>query len=461
MAKDLGLQRGQVLAEKYKLAECIGRGGMGEVWRAEHLTLKADVAIKFIHTELSGAEDIAKRFTREAQAAAAIRSAHVVQILDYGVDGAMAYIVMELMQGESLADRLERDGRLAPAELAKIMTHMARAVGRAHEAGIVHRDLKPDNVFLTYADDELVAKVLDFGIAKFQPTAGSTLSASTRTGALMGTPYYMSPEQAEGNRELDFRTDIWAMGVIGYQVLIGCRPFDSDALGNLLMKICAHPVPVPSQAGPVPDGFDDWFATACNRDATARFASAKQAAEALSAICGGDSAIAGEPAPRPMMAPAPALVATNQPLSRTLDPIPKKSPLVPLMVLGVAGLLLVSGVGGYWYMTKDAPTAATSAQPEPEASTASATEGALTPTTEATTEPSMKPSGEDAGAASPEPKPEQTADKPAAPKPKAAPTPRPPRTTKPPRPTPKPAAPTPKPTGKPPPSIPTSGEGLL
>ncbi len=457
MAKDLGLQPGLVLAEKYKLAECIGHGGMGEVWRAEHLTLKADVAIKFIHTELSGAEDIAKRFTREAQAAAAIRSANVVQILDYGVDGAMAYIVMELMQGESLADRLERDGRLAPAELAKIMTHMARAVGRAHEAGIVHRDLKPDNVFLTYADDELVAKVLDFGIAKFQPTPGSTLSASTRTGALMGTPYYMSPEQAEGNRELDFRTDIWAMGVIAYQVLIGTRPFDSDALGNLLMKICAHPLPIPSQAGPVPEGFDEWFATACNRDSAARFASAKLAAEALSAICGGDSAIAGAAGPRPMMQSAPAFVATNQPLSRTLDPIPKKSAWVPLLVLGVAGLLLVAGLGGYWYMTRDVPTVATSTQPEPEASTAPATDLVTPPTTESATEPTTG----DAGVTEAPAGNEKSAAKPPEPKPKAVRRPRTPRPARPPRPTSKPAAPTPKPTSKPTPQVPITEDGLL
>ena len=457
VAKDLGLQPGQVLAEKYKLAERIGQGGMGEVWRAEHLTLKADVAIKFIHTELSGAEDIAKRFTREAQAAAAIRSAHVVQILDYGVDGVMAYIVMELLQGQNLADRLEREGRIAPAELAKVMTHVARAVGRAHEAGIVHRDLKPDNIFLTYADEELVAKVLDFGIAKFQPTPGATLSSSTRTGTLMGTPYYMSPEQAEGNRELDFRTDIWAMGVIAYQLLIGYRPFDSDALGNLLMKICAHPLPIPSQAGPVPEGFDDWFATACNRDPTARFASAKQAAEALSAICSGNTAIAGEAGPRPMMPSAPAFVATNQPLSRTLDPIPKRSALVPLLVLGVAGLLLVSGIGGYWYMTRDAPTAASSAQPVTEASTAPAAESTPAPTTETTADQTE----DDAGTAEAPAGADKSAAKPAEPTPKAVRTPRTPRTTRPPRPTPKPAKPTPKPTSKPTPQVPITEDGLL
>jgi serine/threonine protein kinase len=341
-----GFSPGYILAHKYRLVACIGVGGMGEVWRALHLTLNAHVAIKFIHTHLNAATDASGRFMREAQAAAALRSPHVVQILDYGVDGTLAYMVMELLEGESLAARLQRP-LVQPAELARIMTHVARALSKAHEAGIVHRDLKPDNIFLTNAHDELIAKVLDFGIAKFK--TGVAVDASTRTGAVLGTPYYMSPEQAEGNRHVDHRTDIWAMGVIAFECLTGQRPFDSEAFGHLLLKICTHPIPVPSQVAPVPHGFDEWFATAVNRDASQRFASAKEAAEALTRVCSapqrpftGSSSNAIASAFAASTA-APVLASTNQSLARTVEPSPRRSLLLPLLVVGVVGAVTVGG----------------------------------------------------------------------------------------------------------------------
>ncbi len=456
MQPDLGLAPGHILADKYQLAECIGRGGMGEVWRAQHLALKADVAIKFIRTALSGAEEMTTRFVREAQAAAAIRSAHVVQILDYGMDGDMAYIVMELMQGESLGALLAREGRVTPDVLSRIMTHVARALARAHEAGIVHRDLKPDNIYLTQADDELIAKVLDFGIAKFQPGVTGTLDSNTRTGAMMGTPYYMSPEQAEGERQVDFRTDIWAMGVISYQALLGKLPFDSDALGGLLLRICSHPIPVPSQVGPVPQGFDQWFATAVNRDANARFASAKDAATALKDVCARAAGQSTLPAVAPTApvnagsAQQVALLATNQPLSRTLDPIPKRSALVPVLALGTVALALVAG-GGYFALTRYQAganrAATTEASAAPETAPSAAPELSVSDTPEVAPE---EPAEADAGAAEPE------LEKPTA---KQAPAQRPaaktPTTGK------EPSAGAAKPAPKPTLSVPGSAEGLL
>ena len=137
---------GQVLAHRYRLESRLGEGGMGSIWRAEHLVLAAPVALKLIDPEIAEDEDATARFMREAQSAATLRSPHVVQILDYGMDGKVPFIAMELLEGENLAQRIKRLGRIAPAETARILTHVGRAMGRAHEAGIVHRDLKPENV---------------------------------------------------------------------------------------------------------------------------------------------------------------------------------------------------------------------------------------------------------------------------------------------------------------------------
>src|SRR5690606_37813357 len=157
-------QAGRVLNGRYRLEEKLGEGGMGQIWRAEHLILKAPVAVKLVDREAIPDDETLSRFIREVQAAAAIRSPHVVQILDYGTDDQLPFMVMELWDGEPLAQRLQREKRVSAVETARIMTHSARAVGRAHEEGIVHRDLKPENVFLVKNDDEEVAKVLDFGV---------------------------------------------------------------------------------------------------------------------------------------------------------------------------------------------------------------------------------------------------------------------------------------------------------
>jgi serine/threonine-protein kinase len=189
---------GLVLGGKYRLVHRLGRGGMGAVWRAEHLTLNSPVAIKLIEPSTAQDAQALARFMREARTAAALRSPHVVQILDYGVEEEeLPYIVMELLEGESLAERLARRGPLGLRETGRIIQHVARALARAHESGIVHRDLKPENVFIVKNDDEEVAKVLDFGIVKASPGALGPPdgASSTQTGTLLGTPYFMGPEQ--------------------------------------------------------------------------------------------------------------------------------------------------------------------------------------------------------------------------------------------------------------------------
>jgi serine/threonine-protein kinase len=268
------------LAHRYRLESQLGEGGMGSIWRAEHLVLAAPVAVKLIDPEIAEDEDATARFMREAQAAASLRSPHVVQILDYGFDGKVPFMAMELLEGENLAQRIKRLGRVSPAETARILMHVGRAVGRAHEAGIVHRDLKPENVFIVKNEDEELAKVLDFGVAKVDKKIIGP-SAVTRTGSLLGTPYYMSPEQAQGNKTVDHRSDLWSLGVIAFECLIGKRPFYSDAIGDLVLQICVRDIPVPSQHGIVPEGFDAWFARAIARDPELRFQSARELTDAL------------------------------------------------------------------------------------------------------------------------------------------------------------------------------------
>ncbi|MET0795681.1 MAG: protein kinase [Polyangiaceae bacterium] len=285
----------KVLADRYRLARQLGKGGMGSVWLAEHLALNSWVAIKLMDPSIASTVEGAERFKREAQAAASLRSAHVVQVLDYGVHEDTPFLVMELLQGQSLAECIEREKRLTPERTLTIVTQVARAIGRAHAAGIVHRDLKPDNIFLIREDDQELAKVLDFGIAK---TTGPRFGGmETRTGVTMGTPYYMSPEQVEGKKALDHRSDLWSLTVIACECLTGLRPFDGETFGELLLNICARPVAPPSRQGFFLPGFDEWFSKGTNRDPEQRFASAQELAASLADV------VAGRVKPLPLSAP--------------------------------------------------------------------------------------------------------------------------------------------------------------
>src|SRR5687768_1293082 len=215
---------------KSRLTRVLGRGGMGAVWEGTHATLGTRVAVKFIDPEYADSPDARNRFENEARAAASLRSKHVVEMYDHGLseDGS-PFIVMEYLEGEPLDRRLDREGRLSPAETARILLQACRAVARAHRAGIVHRDLKPENLFLVWDDEEQsdFVKVLDFGIAKFTDRSVN-VSSATRTGSVLGTPFYMSPEQARGLRSVDHRTDVWSLGVIAYRCIVGSLPFDGE-----------------------------------------------------------------------------------------------------------------------------------------------------------------------------------------------------------------------------------------
>ncbi|HKO91449.1 MAG TPA: serine/threonine-protein kinase, partial [Polyangiaceae bacterium] len=276
---------GRVIAGRYRLEAPLGSGGMGTIWSAEHTGLRSRVAIKFLDAAIADDPEMLERFLREAQSAAAVRGSHVVQIFDCGVDGRDPYIAMELLEGETLDERLTARVRLTPVELNQIFNQVATAVGNAHHLGVIHRDLKPPNIFLAREGELEVAKVLDFGIAKLmnrdlQLAAGT----GTRTGTLLGTPSYMSPEQARGSRSLDQATDLWSLAVIAFECLTGQLPFAGKTLGDLVVQICTEQPAIPSEVARVPGGFDDWFLKGVSKDPADRFGTAREMAEALQEI---------------------------------------------------------------------------------------------------------------------------------------------------------------------------------
>jgi serine/threonine protein kinase len=270
-----------LVTPKLRLVRQLGSGGMGAVWLADHLGLNTQVVVKFVSDKLVWSSEAVARFAREASAASQVKSPHVVQMLDHGVmETGIPYIVMELLEGHDLADHLTPAG-LPPREVVPIITQLARALTRAHERGIVHRDIKPSNVFLCeMGGGELFVKLLDFGVAKHE--AATKPGEETRTGALIGSPFYMSPEQLVGDKSVDFRSDLWSLGVLAFEALTGARPFRGDTIGALTMQVHTEPLPRPSQKNPaLPPAIDGWFLKACARDPAARFGGAKELAAAL------------------------------------------------------------------------------------------------------------------------------------------------------------------------------------
>jgi hypothetical protein len=398
-----------VIAERFRLNRQLGQGGMGSVWHATHLALDIPCAVKFIEGEIAQLPEAQSRFEREAKAAAQLRSPHVVQILDHGVWLGTPYIAMELLDGEDFGKRLQRLGRMPPRDVLRIVAQVCRALTKAHSVGIVHRDLKPDNIFLVPDDDREIAKVLDFGIAK---ATGSGIDGSnTKTGAMLGTPYYMSPEQAQGIKAVDHRSDLWSLAVIVFQAITGKLPFESEALGDLLVRIIVAPVPMPSSYAPdLPPTFDRWWERASQRDPGARFQSARELGDALALAFGQsqglsvDAGFGTDPgtgnylavgaAPHGMT-PNPTLANTPQPpyggtqpfqgmgpttgatMSRTYDSpvgVPKSRKGM-FIGLGAGGLMVVAiaalGIS-FALKGKEAPAVATSGSPPSSPTTVAA-----------------------------------------------------------------------------------------
>ncbi len=278
----------RIIADKYRLDRPLAAGGMGSVWAAWNTHLDVPVAVKFMAPPLAASQELVARFEREARAAAQLRSPHVVQIFEHGIDGGLPFIVMELLEGEDLGTRMRRAGRLSLVQTADVVAGVCKALRRAHAMGIVHRDLKPANVYLAHIgdeDDDEVVKVLDFGVVK---SLGEHVdSGVTKTGELIGTPSYMSPEQARTTKKVDHRSDLWSLGIIAYRALTASLPFPKEEGLDRLMRICQEPIPPPSSIHPdIGPDVDAFFERALAIEPDARYQTAREMAEAMKALAG-------------------------------------------------------------------------------------------------------------------------------------------------------------------------------
>ena len=242
---------GTVIAGRYRLERELGAGGMGVVWSALDVNGGGYVALKLLRAADDDAQS-RRRFIREARAATAVRHPHVVTVHDVVLlDDGTPVIVMELLEGEPLSAKLRREKRLSVAELARILLPVVSAVGTAHTLGIVHRDIKPDNIFLSREGDREIVKVVDFGIAKLTIEGdGEKTGGMTTTGTMLGTPLYMSPEQAFGEKDVDYRSDIWSLGILVYKCLAGKVPTYADNVGQILKIILSDKIPPLDEKAP-------------------------------------------------------------------------------------------------------------------------------------------------------------------------------------------------------------------
>lgn len=281
---------GEVLGGKYRLVQFIGEGGMGAVYEAQHAIVGRRFAVKLLHADLAQDPGALERFSREAQAAGALESENIASVVDFGhAADDVPYIVMELLVGEDLAKLLAREGPLSVPRAVGLAIQACRGLDAAHAAGIVHRDLKPENLFVTRrGDGSDLLKILDFGIAKLARTTGDDDQPNlTQTGSTMGTPLYMPPEQARGEKQLDHRADIYALAVILYEALSGERPHNGESYNAILYHILTQaPRPLTSLRPSIPSDLADVVHRALSPDPGHRPQSAMELARAISRHAG-------------------------------------------------------------------------------------------------------------------------------------------------------------------------------
>jgi serine/threonine-protein kinase len=302
---DLDALVGSIVAGKYRIDRVLGRGGMGAVFSATNATIGKRVALKFLTHNTARDKSATMRFQREAEAAGVIESEHIVHVFDSGTtEDGLPFLVMELLTGEDLRSRLQREGMLSIPHAIEIATQVLRGLVRAHALGIVHRDLKPDNIFLCRRDDgSVLAKIVDFGISKL--SHGRAAKTLTRRGTVLGTAYYMAPEQAQAAEGVDHRADLYGVGTLLFEMLAGRPPHMAPTHEAVLVAICTKDAPdIRALRSDVPSGLARTIERALARDRDARIPSAEEFLEEL----------AGGPAPPAIARAHTAKSAAEPPL---------------------------------------------------------------------------------------------------------------------------------------------------
>ena len=329
---------GVTFAERYVIERQLGTGGMASVWLAYDRTLERLCALKVLDADAT-TEDARNRFHREARVTARIHSMSVVNLFDHGVWQGLPYIVMEYLDGEDLASRIAREGRLDQRQTCDIIVQVARGLTHAHGSGVIHRDIKPENIFLVATDDGEIAKILDFGIATRDVRVTTD---DTQPGIFLGTPIYASPEQVRGP-DVDFRTDLWSLAVVAFECLTGQTPFTGNTLEELCGRILTEPAPrITPYDAELPAELDQWVSRALSKQAPERFDSAKELADSfVSAIGYARFTIPSLP-PRAEM---PSFVDFSERSSVAAQP--KRRLLPRLLAPALAAVLVIGVVVGY------------------------------------------------------------------------------------------------------------------
>jgi eukaryotic-like serine/threonine-protein kinase len=338
-----GLAEGSVVAGKYRLREVLGEGGMGLVVSAHHEALDRTVALKVLRRESAKDAVMVERFLREARAAANLKSEHVAHVLDVGtLPSGAPFMVLEYLQGADLQQVLSRDGRLSVAVACNYVVQACEAVAEAHASGIVHRDLKPENLYLTTglggAD---FVKVLDFGVSK---VLSADRAALTTTGIALGSPVYMAPEQVRGSRDVGPRADVWALGVVLYELLTSDLPFEAESLPDLCVKITQDaPLPLSSRRPDAPAALTAVVARCLEKDPAKRYFDAAELAEALAPFA--QQVVRGAPTSTRVFVDAADLTVTA-------DTIPAPAPARrrPLALVAVA--VVAAGLAAAWLVVQ-------------------------------------------------------------------------------------------------------------